>query len=427
MRRSPRTRLGAFAICGSAVWLANGTPAFAQTGQQVPNFIDVRPLPQTDKARADEAEAKRKADEELRRLSHEAEIKRRADEEARRFAAEAEARRRAEEATRRLTQEVEAKRRADEDAKRVAAEAEAKRRADEDVKRVAAEVEAKRRADEEAKRVAAEAKRRADEARRVAEEAEARLRAEEETKRAAAAADARRRAAEEEAAKRAAAAAAALAVAPTQDLPRLLARGKQLVAEGDINGARLALERAAILGDAEAAVALADTFDAAALRRAGVVGVNADPNLAAFWRDKAERLGGGSKRAPDSPPEPPRVGATPQPGGTTASSAIGGVPSPSPVVAAPPISPEGQRYLARGRAQLKTGDVDAARLFFERAVSEGAAEGALELGATYDPVVLRELGVIGLQPDQARAITLYRQAQQMGSALAAERLRRLGQ
>lgn len=75
---------------------------------------------------------------------------------------------------------------------------------------------------------------------------------------------------------------------------------------------------------------------------------------------------------------------------------------------------------------LQQGDIDAARLFFERAVNAGAAEGALELGATYDPVALKELGVVGLLPDPTRAAVLYRQAQQMGAVGAAERLARLG-
>jgi TPR repeat protein len=75
---------------------------------------------------------------------------------------------------------------------------------------------------------------------------------------------------------------------------------------------------------------------------------------------------------------------------------------------------------------LSTGDIDAARLFFERAAAAGAAEGTLELGATYDPNVLRDLGVVGLQGDKARAISYYQQAQAKGAAGAAERLKRLG-
>src|SRR5262249_16792046 len=93
---------------------------------------------------------------------------------------------------------------------------------------------------------------------------------------------------------------------------------------------------------------------------------------------------------------------------------------------APTISVEAQRYIARGQTLLSQGDIDAARLFFDRALQNGAAQGAMELAATYDPIALTELGVVGLQPDPAMAAKYYRQAQQMGVAAAAERLARLG-
>lgn len=422
-------------VISASALFASGAAAVAQsaTGTNVPNFIDARPLPQTDRARSDELEARRKADDELKRLTAENDAKRRSDEETKRIAADADAKR--------LAAEAEAKRRADEetkrlaanaDATRLAAEADAKRRAEDDAKRVvnetdakrvAAEAEARRKADEDGKRVAAEtqAKRVAAEAeaKRVAAEAETkRLAAEAETKRLVAEADARRavetnrlaaeakRKAEDEI-RRTAAAPVGSTDAQKAEIARLIVRGRQLMSEGDIFGARLLLGRAATFGDADAALALADTYDTAALGRAGAVGVAADPVLVKYWRSRAQELGGGTAAAVTPQPE-----ARPPP--ASAATAV-----------ATPASAEALRFVARGKQMLQNGDVDGARLFFERAMNAGAAEGALELGTTFDPVGLRELGAIGLQPNPTRAAALYRQAQQMGAPAAVDRLRRL--
>src|SRR5262245_63189514 len=122
-----------------------------------------------DEARRLEAEAERRAEESRRRA--EVEARKRAEDEARRLEAEAE--RRAEESRRRA--EVEARKRAEDEARRL--EAEAERRAEESRRR--AEVEARKRAEDEARRLEAEAERRAEESRRRAE-VEARKRAEDE-------------------------------------------------------------------------------------------------------------------------------------------------------------------------------------------------------------------------------------------------------
>ena len=54
---------------------------------------------------------------------------------------------------------------------------------------------------------------------------------------------------------------------------------------------------------------------------------------------------------------------------------------------APTISqPEMDELMARGRQMLATGDIVAARLFFERAAEAGNAAAAAEAGKTYDPL-----------------------------------------
>jgi hypothetical protein len=83
--------------------------------------------------------------------------------------------------------------------------------------------------------------------------------------------------------------------------------------------------------------------------------------------------------------------------------------------------------LARGRTQLANGDVSAARLAFRRAAEGGDAQAALALGGTFDPLVLRSLGAIGVaaDPDQARG--WYRRAAELGSRDAPQRLNQLAQ
>ena len=59
--------------------------------------------------------------------------------------------------------------------------------------------------------------------------------------------------------------------------------------------------------------------------------------------------------------------------------------------------------IARGQTYLANGDVVSARLVFRRAAEAGDAQAALALGGTYDPLVLRSLGVIGVAADAAQA------------------------
>jgi len=75
----------------------------------------------------------------------------------------------------------------------------------------------------------------------------------------------------------------------------------------------------------------------------------------------------------------------------------------------------------RGHDLLQSGDLVSARLLLQRAAETGSATAAFELAATYDPLVIKKLGVIGLPPDAARARAWYAAAQ-LGSADAAERL-----
>jgi hypothetical protein len=81
--------------------------------------------------------------------------------------------------------------------------------------------------------------------------------------------------------------------------------------------------------------------------------------------------------------------------------------------------------MRRGEEYLKTGDIAAARLVLRRAANAGHAQAALALGATFDPVILAELGVLGFPPDPAQARSWYDKAARLGLDEAQRRLERL--
>jgi TPR repeat protein len=82
--------------------------------------------------------------------------------------------------------------------------------------------------------------------------------------------------------------------------------------------------------------------------------------------------------------------------------------------------------LARGQEYLASGNVAAARDFFERAAEIGLAAAALRLAATYDPVELRRVQAQGIVADPAMARRWYLRARELGALEAVERLARLG-
>lgn len=107
-------------------------------------------------------------------------------------------------------------------------------------------------------------------------------------------------------------------------------------------------------------------------------------------------------------------------------------PKPEPVPegkpAAVPLTIDGAEIAAllkRGQDYLQNGDIVSARLMLRRAASAGDPQAALLLGASYDPTVLRDLGVLGFAPDPGQARTWYQKAADAGLPEAARRLERL--
>ena len=103
--------------------------------------------------------------------------------------------------------------------------------------------------------------------------------------------------------------------------------------------------------------------------------------------------------------------------------------APAPTVAAPVpdavSAGEVAELMARADQLVATGDIVAARGFYERAAEQGNAPAMTAVGKTYDPVFLEEIRVRGSRGDAVKAAEWYRRAGAAGDAAAAERLKRL--
>jgi hypothetical protein len=116
-------------------------------------------------------------------------------------------------------------------------------------------------------------------------------------------------------------------------------------------------------------------------------------------------------RIAQAPPPPPLPAARPQ---------AATPPAPAP---RPQMNPAlRDAMLRRGEALAALGDISGARRFLERAAEGGSAAAAMAMAETYDPRALARLGVIGLTPDPAAALTWYRRALALGAPDAADRI-----
>ena len=132
--------------------------------------------------------------------------------------------------------------------------------------------------------------------------------------------------------------------------------------------------------------------------------------------------------------EPPV--AAPQQPQAQAPAQVQAVESPAPAPQAPPAVSQPVRSLdrdeiamlyRRGEQLIQQGDIAAARLMFQRAAEVGDARSALALGASYDPDVLRKLGVLGVAANATLAREWYAKASSFGSSEAALRIETMAQ
>ena len=78
----------------------------------------------------------------------------------------------------------------------------------------------------------------------------------------------------------------------------------------------------------------------------------------------------------------------------------------------------------RGDEFLTSGDITSARLFYERAADAGSGRAALQLGATFDPIILGYVRSGSGLADPAQALSWYRRARDLGMVEAEQRIKR---
>ena len=144
-------------------------------------------------------------------------------------------------------------------------------------------------------------------------------------------------------------------------------------------------------------------------------------------RPQAPSVAAPPEPAPAVPAPPPAASDAP-PAPVSAALPVETPAGPTPAVAsepAPNSNSEANALLARGDDLLATGDVAAARLFYQRAAEQGSALAATAVGQTYDPAVLELLRVRGVRGDTQMAAEWYRKAIAAGDRQAEIRLKRL--
>jgi len=81
--------------------------------------------------------------------------------------------------------------------------------------------------------------------------------------------------------------------------------------------------------------------------------------------------------------------------------------------------------VSRGQTLFENGDIAGARLLLQRAAEAGDQTAAMAMAATYDPGVMQNLGVRGVEADVEKARYWYRKASEYGSREAPKRLESL--
>lgn len=88
---------------------------------------------------------------------------------------------------------------------------------------------------------------------------------------------------------------------------------------------------------------------------------------------------------------------------------------------------ETARLFQRGEEYMGEGRISAARALFQRAADACDMKAAFALGATYDPIMLRKLGVALFDPNIATARAWYEQAKRLGLSEASHQLELLSE
>lgn len=137
---------------------------------------------------------------------------------------------------------------------------------------------------------------------------------------------------------------------------------------------------------------------------------------------------------PGTPPGTPQVAAAPEQAALSvqAPSHAVGVPvlieAPEALAIVPlatgPIG-DTDSLVERGTMLAGLGHIDGARRFLEAAARRGDSRASISLARTYDPLFFPGSGVSGTRPDPEQAVRWYAEAERLGDAGAAQRLRAL--
>jgi hypothetical protein len=76
---------------------------------------------------------------------------------------------------------------------------------------------------------------------------------------------------------------------------------------------------------------------------------------------------------------------------------------------------EETELLSKGETHLRNGNVISARALFEELAVRGSARAAFAVAQIYDPVVLQQIGAVGISGDVEKAKSWYRKAAELGS------------
>ena len=202
------------------------------------------------------------------------------------------------------------------------------------------------------------------------------------------------------------------------------ADGDAIEANAEIAAARrldpaIVQELAALGVSPEAPAELTALSPAAGPASAPAGGQSATPRPAA---ETASLPSAAAARAPGAPPME-RTAAPPAPAPASSQSAT---PQPAAEIASLPLPADvTEALIERGDELLRTGDIMAARLAYERAAAGGNRNAETGVAKTYDPLFLAQSGVRGLRGDPGRAALWYGRAAAAGGREAQERLKRL--
>jgi hypothetical protein len=135
--------------------------------------------------------------------------------------------------------------------------------------------------------------------------------------------------------------------------------------------------------------------------------------------------GGPVPTAARTPPNKPEVAMTPATPTVETTSTVVPLALPKPPTKPALSGAEIITLLARGDWLFATGDVDSARLLYERAAEAGEAQGAVRLGETFDPIFLGQAHLREARADAGMALFWYRRARDLGAMGITSRLKSL--